>query len=60
MSGMIDRIKSWFRQEENRAEDVVGGGEPVATPPDAEGDERETSTNAQTQGAAEEPWPGND
>jgi hypothetical protein len=40
----------------------VEGGEPVATPPDrATGVvERETSTNAQTSAAADEPWPGND
>jgi len=57
---MIDKIKSWFGQEEKRAEDVVGGGEPVATPPNPEEGEGETSTNAQTQGAAGEPWPSND
>jgi hypothetical protein len=55
---MIDKIKSWFGKEENRVEYVVGGGEPVTVPPGGE-DERETSTNAQSQGAAEEPWPGN-
>jgi hypothetical protein len=51
---MIDAIKRWFRREEERAE----GGSPVATP--APEDERETSTNAQAEGARDEPWPGND
>jgi hypothetical protein len=45
------------------AEETVEGGSPVATPPPGAesvrmGDvERETSTNAQTEGAADEPWP---
>lgn len=43
----------------------VEGGTPVATPalgsesPGAGDAERETSTNAQTEGGADEPWPGN-
>jgi hypothetical protein len=43
----------------------LGDGEsPVATPPpgaySGSGDaEQETSTNAQTEGASDEPWPGN-
>jgi hypothetical protein len=47
------------------AEESVEGGSPVATPPPGSesagmGDnERETSTNAQTGEAADEPWPGN-
>jgi hypothetical protein len=47
------------------AEDEAGGGTPVATPPpgarsaEAGDAERETSTNAQLEGAADEPWSGN-
>jgi hypothetical protein len=54
---MIEKLKQWFR----RAEDKAEASEPVATPTAAlSGDpERETSTNAQTAGASDEPWPGN-
>jgi hypothetical protein len=57
---MLEQIKRWFR----RTADAVESGEPVATPPPgtspagAADTERETSTNAQTEGAAGEPWPG--
>jgi hypothetical protein len=57
MSLDLQRIKQWLRRETSAAEDVVEGAEPVTTPPDGE-DERETSTNAQAEGAAGEPWPG--
>jgi hypothetical protein len=45
----------------DRKEEVEGGW-PVATPPPSVSDdsERETSTNAHTAGASEEPWPGNE
>lgn len=67
MTSTLERIKRWFRGETVSAEDVVEGATPVATPPPgAESDstesgdvERETSTDAQTEGAADEPWPGN-
>jgi len=67
VSVSLERIKRWFRREAGTAEDVVGGATPVATPPAGgasdsieTGDvERETSTNAQTEGAVDEPWPGN-
>jgi hypothetical protein len=44
---------------------VAEGGTPVATPPPGAsagiGDtDRETSTNAQVEGAVGQPWPGND
>jgi hypothetical protein len=57
--GALDRIKQWFRKEGDEAETVAKGGEPDATPPDGGNGEpeRETSTNAQTQGASDEPWP---
>lgn len=56
--GALDTIKQWFRKAGNEAETVAESGEPDATPPDGGfGEpERETSTNAQTQGASDEPW----
>ena len=56
--GTLDRIKQWFRKAEDDAETVAKGGEPDATPPSRGFGEpdRETSTNAQTQGASDEPW----
>jgi hypothetical protein len=62
----LDRIKGWFRREAGKAEDVVEGAAVVATSPADVGSEsigpgdveRETSTNAQTQAAVDEPWPG--
>jgi hypothetical protein len=65
MSTTFERIKGWFRRAAGAVEEEVEGGEPVTTPPPGAdhgglGDgERETSTNAQTGGAAGEPWPGN-
>ncbi len=53
---MLERIKQWFRGGVEKAEEKLEE-EPVATPPG--GEERETSTNAQMGGAADEPWPGN-
>jgi hypothetical protein len=64
VSTSLERIKRWFRRTAGSAEDVVEGGSPVATPPpDAspagmDDAERETSTNAQMEGAADEPWSG--
>jgi hypothetical protein len=61
-------LSEWFkrmlRRDESAVEEVAEGGTPVATPPpgaaSAEGDaQRETSTNAQVEGAADEPWSGN-
>jgi hypothetical protein len=60
---MFERIKSWFRGAQSSVESVEEG-EPVATPPPGSDplgtgeEQRETSTNAQTEGAAGEPWPG--
>jgi hypothetical protein len=64
VSMSFERFKRWFRRTAGSAEDAVEGGSPVATsPPGANpvgGDvEQETSTNAQMEGAADEPWPGN-
>jgi len=60
-----ERIKGWLRRTAGSVEGAVEGGVPVATPPpgadplDEGDDQRETSTNAQTEGAAGQPWPGN-
>jgi hypothetical protein len=64
VSTSLERIKQWFRRAAGSAEDTVEGESPVATPPPGAspvgtGDvERETSTNAQMEGAADEPWSG--
>jgi len=57
----FDNIKRLFRWETSRLQAIAEGGRPVATPPlGAAGDrDRETSTNAQMEGAADEPWGGN-
>jgi hypothetical protein len=62
MSGALETIRKWFRRTEEEAEREAKGAEPVATPPsDGLGlNERETSTNAQTEGASGQPWPGDD
>jgi hypothetical protein len=65
MSTTLERIKRWVRRTVGNDEDRVEGGSPAATPPaDANPlgireDERETSTNAQAEGAADALWPGN-
>ena len=56
----LDKIKSWFRRTENSAAEVAEGERTVATPAGSPsgpmGDtDRETSTNAQVEGAADEP-----
>lgn len=56
------QIRRWFRRAANSVEELADGGITVATPPTrgASGDrDRETSTDAQTQGAVGQPWPGN-
>jgi hypothetical protein len=60
VSSTLDKIRGWFRREATSVEERAEGGEPVATPaPGASGDtDRETSTNAQVEGAAGQPWSG--
>jgi hypothetical protein len=60
MAGSIEKLKRWFRRSEGIVEEEAEGGQPAATPPPGASDdrERETSTNAQTAGASDEPWPG--
>lgn len=62
IAGTLEKIKQWLRGSKVVTEEDAEGGRPVATQPAAASDrpERETSTNAQTAGASDEPWPGND
>lgn len=65
MTRYLERVRRLLRRELTRAEAVAEGGRPVATPPEGSPAmgmgrrERETSTNAQMAGAADEPWSGN-
>jgi hypothetical protein len=50
LSGIVDRLKSWLQPA------TAGGpAEKAETPSPAE---HESSTNAQPEGASDEPWPG--
>jgi hypothetical protein len=62
MNNGLERIKGWFRRAEKSVEHVVESEATVATPPPGAGgdSDRETSTNAQVEGAVGQPWPGND
>jgi hypothetical protein len=62
VGGAFETIRKWFQRAEDDVEDEAKGAEPVATPPHGGlgADERETSTNAQTEGATGQPWPGNE
>jgi hypothetical protein len=61
----LQEIRRWLQRAARTVEEVADGGFAVATPPPGSdsteiGDrERETSTNAQVQGAVGQPWPGN-
>jgi hypothetical protein len=60
----LQRIKRWLSRAAGSIEEEAEGGSPVATPPPGANPEgtdgdRETSTNAQAEGAAGEPWSGN-
>ena len=65
MSSGLRKIRGLLRRAATSVEEIAEGGEPVATPPRGAtsgrlGDpDRETSTNAQVEGAADEPWGGN-
>jgi len=55
---LLDRIRQWLRRPGDEAQNVAGSAEPDASPPSSFGQpEREASTNAQVQGAEDEPWP---
>lgn len=49
--GFLARLKQLFKRD-------AGGGSPVTTPPPGTSGDRETSTNAQTEGAVGQPWSG--
>jgi hypothetical protein len=55
---LLDGIKRLLTGAQADAEAAVEDEEPLSTPQG--GDERETSTNAQTSAATDEPWPGKD
>jgi hypothetical protein len=60
----FEKLRRWVRREASSLEATAKGERPVATPPPGAastrlGDrDRETSTNAQMAGAADEPWGG--
>lgn len=58
---IVDSLKRWFGSSAEAIEAEAEGMEPATTPPPGSVPEsdRETSTNAQVQGAQDEPWPGN-
>jgi hypothetical protein len=55
VSAGLDKIRAWFRRAGKSVESVAEGQEPATTPPLGEMD-RETSTNAQVEGAVGEPY----
>ena len=65
MTRGLQKIRGWLRRSASFVKEVAEGGLAVATPPPGApsarmGDpDRETSTNAQLGGAADQPWPGN-
>jgi hypothetical protein len=62
VSGALDTIRKWFHRTEEDVESATGSAEPVSTPPHGGlgVEERETSTDAQTEGASGQPWPGDE
>jgi hypothetical protein len=62
VSQSLEKLKGWFRRGERAVEEAAESGAAVATPPPGvSGDrDRETSTNAQTEGSVGQPWPGDD
>jgi hypothetical protein len=53
MSGIFGKLSSWFGRRAEEVREAADGGIPVST---RGHDERETSTNEQVAGAAQEPW----
>jgi hypothetical protein len=58
MASLMDTITGWFRRGERAVENEVAGGEPATVGPPGTDAEAETSTNAQVEGATDEPWSG--
>ncbi len=57
MSGILDTVKQWLGLRARDAGEVAEGSEPATLGPPGTDEERETSTNAQVAGAADEPYP---
>jgi len=55
MSAGVEKIRAWFRRTDKSVEDVAEGKEPVTMSPFGDR-ERESSTNAQVEGAVGEPY----
>jgi len=53
MSGILRKLTQWFSSRAEEVREVADGGIAVSTRGE---DERETSTNEQVAGAAEQPW----
>jgi len=53
MSGILAKLTGWFGRRAEEVREAADGGIPVST---RGRDERETSTNEQVAGAAEQPW----
>jgi hypothetical protein len=59
MSG-LDNLRDWLRRAIGSKTDEEVARPPAGAASTESGDaDRETSTNAQMEGAADEPWPGN-
>jgi hypothetical protein len=54
----MERIGGLFRRGERAVEAEVKGGEPATVGPPGTETGAETSTNAQVEGARDEPWSG--
>jgi len=59
VSNGLEKIKAWFGRALKSGEEAAEGEEPVANSPPGADEDRETSTDAQMEGAADEPWGGN-
>jgi hypothetical protein len=58
MASLMDKITGLFRRGERAVESEVAGGEPATVGRPGTDAEAETSTNAQVEGASDEPWSG--
>jgi hypothetical protein len=58
MSSLLEKLKGWLGRTAGGVEDEVGGAEPATTPRPSTAAEQETSTNAQVEGASDEPFSG--
>jgi hypothetical protein len=58
MANLLDTISGWFRRGERPVETELAGGTPATVGPPGTDTDAETSTNAQVEGASDEPWSG--